>query len=66
MFIFDRCRRSSAAVTPVKYECDAYNLTVIFCKIENFAFGEINERNLSNPHPWSTIQQQSQGTIIKQ
>ena len=27
MFIFDRCRRSSAAVTPVKYECDANNLT---------------------------------------
>ena len=27
MFIFDRCRRSSAAVTPVKYECGANNLT---------------------------------------
>ena len=27
MFIFDRCCRSSAAVTPVKYECDANNLT---------------------------------------
>ena len=23
-----------------------------FCKIENFANGEINERNFSNPHPW--------------
>ena len=27
MFIFDRCRRSSAAVTPAKYEYDAKNLT---------------------------------------
>ena len=23
-----------------------------FCEIENFAYGEINERNFSNPHPW--------------
>ena len=25
-----------------------------FCKIENFAYGEINERSFSNPHPCST------------
>ena len=24
-----------------------------FCKIENFAYGEINERSFSNPQPWS-------------
>ena len=23
-----------------------------FCKIENFAYGEINERSFSNPRPW--------------
>ena len=23
-----------------------------FCEIENFAYGEINERSFSNPHPW--------------
>ena len=23
-----------------------------FCKIENFAYGEINEQSFSNPHPW--------------
>ena len=23
-----------------------------FCKIENFTYGEINERSFSNPHPW--------------
>ena len=26
-----------------------------FCKIENFAYGEINERSFSNPHPISVI-----------
>ena len=26
-----------------------------FCKIENFAYGEINERSFSNPHPWSHL-----------
>ena len=24
-----------------------------FCHVENFAYGEINERSFSNPHPWS-------------
>ena len=24
-----------------------------FCHIEYFAYGEINERSFSNPHPWS-------------
>ena len=24
-----------------------------FCKIENFAYGEISERSFSNPQPWS-------------
>ena len=24
-----------------------------FYMIENFAYGEINERSFSNPHPWS-------------
>ena len=23
-----------------------------FCEAENFAYGEINERSFSNPHPW--------------
>ena len=45
-FIFDRWRRSSAAATLVKYECNRH-----FCKIRNFAYGEINERSFSNPHP---------------
>ena len=24
-----------------------------FCKMENFAYGEISERSFSNPHPWT-------------
>ena len=23
-----------------------------FCHVDNFAYGEINERSFSNPHPW--------------
>ena len=26
-----------------------------FCKFENFAYGEIDERSLSNPHPWNVV-----------
>ena len=26
-----------------------------FCEIENFAYGEINERSFSNPHPSAVI-----------
>ena len=29
-----------------------------FCKIENFAYGEISEQSFSNPHPWSPSVQQ--------
>ena len=31
-FIFDRCHRSKAAATPVKYECDSRNLTGNFAQ----------------------------------
>ena len=30
-------------------ECNRY-----FCEIANFAYGEIDERSFSNPHPWNT------------
>ena len=51
MLIFDRCRRSWAAVAPFKYKCDSNNSRGTFGQIENFAYGEINERSFSNPHP---------------
>ena len=38
-FIFDWCRRTSAAVTPVRYECDSTNVSGIFPN------GEIKERS---------------------
>ena len=27
-----------------------------FDRIENFAYGEINERSFSNPHPWTNAE----------
>ena len=40
-----------------------------FCKIENFAYGEINERSFSNPHPralitWSIVMMTSSNDNI--
>ena len=49
-FLFDRCRCSSADVTPVKYENGSYNQIMYFCKIENFSCGEMNDRGFSNFH----------------
>ena len=31
-------------------ECNRY-----FCEIKNFAYGEIDERSFSNPHPWKQL-----------
>ena len=39
--------------TPVKYECDAAESKSYFCRIENFAYREINEWSLSNPQTWT-------------
>ena len=47
----DRGHRSSAAVTPVKYEWDSKNVAGTFCKIKNFAYRENDEWSLSNSHP---------------
>ena len=40
--IFDRCRHSSAAVTPVKYKRDSINLMGIFAKCKKILNREIN------------------------
>ena len=47
--IFDRCHHSSAAGTPVKYDCDSKNLKLLLQ--ENFAYQEINKQSFSNPTP---------------
>ena len=49
MFIFDRCRRSSVAVTAVKYESDSRNLKSTFFKIENFATEKSTNGALVSP-----------------
>ena len=48
--IMKRCCRSSAAATPVKYECNYKKCKRYFCNIKNFAYGEIDERSFSNTH----------------
>ena len=62
MFIFDRCRRSSAAVTPVKYEWNLKNVTGTFARLKIFACGEIDERDFSNPLPVSLYQNSNWAT----
>ena len=59
MFIYGRRHCTSAAVTPVKSECDLKNLASTFAspknslteKLMNFAYREINEHSFSNPNP---------------
>ena len=51
MFIFDRCCRSSAAVTPVKYECDINNLTGTFARSKILLKGKLTNGALVTPAP---------------
>ena len=54
--MFDRCHRSRAAATPVKYECDIQQVTSVLT-------GEKNQENMggenwfSNPHHRYAIHQ---------
>ena len=49
MFIFDRCHRISAAVAPVKYECDWNNLTGAFTRSEILLMEKLTNRALVTP-----------------
>ena len=51
MFIFDRCHRSSAAVTPVKYESDANNLTGTFARSKILFTEKLTNGALVTPTP---------------
>ena len=51
MFIFDRCRHSSAAATPVKYECDANNLTGTFARSKILLTEKLTNGALVTPTP---------------
>ena len=50
-FIFGRCRRSSAAVTPVKYGCDSKNLTCTFARSKFLLTEKITNGVLVTPTP---------------
>ena len=51
IFIFDRCCRTSAAVTPVKYECDANNLTGTFAISKILLTEKLTNGALVTPTP---------------
>ena len=50
-FIFGRCRRSSAAVTPVKYGCDSKNLTCTFAMSKKLLTEKLTNGALVTPTP---------------
>ena len=51
MFIFVRCLRSSAAVTPVKYERDIVQVTGVFATLKNCENNGTEEISLVTPTP---------------
>ena len=55
MFIFDRCHRSSAAATPVKYERDIQWLTCILVMRKNEENNGTGEIGLVTPTPVQTM-----------
>ena len=55
MFIFDRCCRSSAAVTPVKYECDTNNLTGTSARLKILLTEKLTNGALVTPTPGISI-----------
>ena len=55
-FIFDRWRRSSAAVTPVKYECDSRNITDTFARSEISLTEKLTNGALVTPTPDLLVQ----------
>ena len=49
MFIFVRCHRSSAVVTPVKYECDIMQVTLGLIALKNWENNGTEKIHLINP-----------------
>ena len=54
MFIFARCLRSSAAVTPAKYELDIIKVTIVFIIPKNWENNGTEKIGLVTPTPGST------------
>ena len=51
MFIFVRCRRSTAAVTPAKYELDIIQVTTVFIIRKNWENNGTEKIGLVTPTP---------------
>ena len=51
MFIFARCPRSSAAVTPAKYELDIIQVTIVFIIPKNWENNGTEKIGLVTPTP---------------
>ena len=51
MFIFDRCRRSSAVVAPAKYKCDSNNLKGAFARSKILLTEKLTNRASVTPTP---------------
>ena len=51
MFIFARCLRSSAAVTPAKYELDIIQVTIVFIIPKNWENNGMEKIGLVTPTP---------------
>ena len=51
MFIFARCRRSSAAVTPAKYELDIIQVTTVLIIRKNWENNGTEKIGLVTPTP---------------
>ena len=54
MFIFARCLRSSAAVTPAKYELDIIQVTIVFIIPKNWENNGTEKIGLVTPTPGLT------------
>ena len=64
-FIFDRCRRSLAAVAPVKYKCDSNNLRGSFGRSKILLTEKLTDGDLVTPTPgrWTSVVSQSHEEI---
>ena len=56
VFIFDRCRRSSAAVAPVKYKCDSNNQRGTFARTKILLTGKLTNRALVTPPQMQSLE----------
>ena len=64
MFIFARCLRSSAAVTPAKYELDIIQVTTVFIIRKNWENNGTEKIGVVTPTPGSLNSHSSDGPFM--